>query len=139
MNSDISLDSPRKILWQQNHENSFIGQGISFAAPWPWISLSIQLFLLRVYSCRFKIDLNNVSFGQYPNLIPENPENQGNYPDNPENPENPEYPENQENPENPEDLENPGFPGIPGFLDWYSRFSRYSRFSGYSEFFELVI
>ncbi len=36
MNSYISLDSPRKILWQQNHEHSFIGKGIYFAAPWPW-------------------------------------------------------------------------------------------------------
>ncbi len=35
----ISLVSPRKILWRQNHEDSFIGQGISFAAPWPWICL----------------------------------------------------------------------------------------------------
>ncbi len=27
-------------FWRQNHENSFIGPGISFAAPWPWICLA---------------------------------------------------------------------------------------------------
>ncbi len=36
MISYIFLHSPRKILWQQNHENAFIGQGISFAAPCPF-------------------------------------------------------------------------------------------------------
>ncbi len=35
----ISLYSPRKVLWGQNHKDSFIGQGISFAALWPWIFL----------------------------------------------------------------------------------------------------
>ena len=34
MNSFKSLDLPRKILWRQNHENSFIGQGIYFATLW---------------------------------------------------------------------------------------------------------
>ncbi len=47
MNSYMSLDSPMKILWQQNHENSFLGQGISLAASSNGIALSIQWFFIE--------------------------------------------------------------------------------------------
>ena len=38
------LDSPRKILWQQN---SFIGPGISCAAPWPWNCLVHSMIFIE--------------------------------------------------------------------------------------------
>ena len=47
-NTAQSLDSPRKMPWQQH---SFIGPGISTAAPWPCMELpgSFNDFLLRVW------------------------------------------------------------------------------------------
>ena len=50
MNPNISLDSPSKILRRQNHEDSSIWQGISFAAPWPRnLPHPFNDFLLRVW------------------------------------------------------------------------------------------
>ncbi len=57
--SYISLDSPRKILWQQNHENSFIEQGISFAAQWLWNCIVYSMIFIESVQVHSNVQIND--------------------------------------------------------------------------------